>query len=223
MSDSAHSDSLDYPASRTLLWLVSEAANGFARLNIVYVAVEETVSLWVNVGHEVVIENRMAIELDEVVENARVIDREEGNRRDIDEGCVEVERWMDCLDGDGVGVKLHHVGDEVVNQMVLDDVEVSLDHLDDDVVACPNHPFVVFPRLSLSTLPVAYTQSDAFDQHTQITHLLYSSLLLNLSFSSHSFFRFSSSLSFFNAISILSFSLSSLAASLAARSSSVSR
>lgn len=55
------------------------------------------------------------------------------------------------------------------------------------------------------------------------TNLLYSALLLNLSFSSHSFFRLSSSTSFLIAISTLCRSLSSLSAILPARSSSVSR
>jgi hypothetical protein len=54
-------------------------------------------------------------------------------------------------------------------------------------------------------------------------HLLYSSLLLNLSFSSHSFFLRSSSLSLCSAASTLARSLSSLFASRFALSSSVSR
>ena len=142
-------------------------------------------------------------------------------------GGGEVRRWLDAAEviradqerDDDLGVNRPSFEAEANHPSC----EVGAHHPSSSPPATSSPAFSV--PLALSSPPAAYKRPHKHpaQPHSAQTNRLYSSLLLIFSFSAHSSFRLASCLSFSNANSTCTRSLSSRSAKRFARSSSVSR
>lgn len=136
----------------------------------------------------------------------------------------EVENLSCYVCAEVVGTPKHLAYNEGAAMLPSFDAEGMVKYpLHDEEVATWNHPLPILVHLEPSELPAACSCISSAALLKAQTYLLYSSLRLIFSFSSHSAFLLSSSFSLAKAASTRTRSLSSLSANLFALSSSVSR